>query len=74
MSSFVNQQAIAHAGYKPLRRGLLGEAWLEAVAAFVWPVLSGGAARGPLRAGIAAVVAHSSGLTLSVRTIIEGVV
>ncbi len=52
-----------HAGYAPLWREQLGEAWREAGAAFTWPVLSGDAARWAVRAAIDAVVAHAYGLT-----------
>jgi hypothetical protein len=52
-----------HAGYAPLWREQLGEAWREAGAAFTWPVLSGDDARWAIRAAIDAVVAHAYGLT-----------
>ncbi len=52
-----------HAGYAPLWREQLGEAWREAGAAFTWPVLSGDDARWAVRAAIDAVVAHAYGLT-----------
>lgn len=52
-----------HAGYAPLWREQLGEAWREAGAAFTWPVVSGDAARWTVRAAIDAVVAHAYGLT-----------
>jgi hypothetical protein len=52
-----------HAGYAPLWREQLGEAWREAGAVFTWPVLSGDAARWAVRAAIDAVVAHAYGLT-----------
>jgi hypothetical protein len=52
-----------HAGYAPLWREQLGEAWREAGAAFTWPVLSGDDARWAVRAAIDAAVAHAYGLT-----------
>jgi hypothetical protein len=52
-----------HAGYAPLWREQLGEAWREARKAFTWPVLSGDHARWAVRAAIDAVVAHAYGLT-----------
>ena len=52
-----------HAGYAPLWREQLGEAWREAGAAFTWPVLSGDNVRWAVRAAIDAVVAHAYGLT-----------
>lgn len=52
-----------HAGYAPLWREQLGEAWREAGAAFTWPVLSGDDDRRAVRAAIDAVVAHAYGLT-----------
>ncbi len=52
-----------HAGYAPLWREQLSEAWREVGAAFAWPVLSGDDARWAVRAAIDAVVAHAYGLT-----------
>jgi len=52
-----------HAGYAPLWREQLGEAWREARTAFTWPVLSGEDARWAVRAAIDAVVAQAYGLT-----------
>ncbi len=52
-----------HAGYAPLWREQLGEAWREAGAAFTWPVLSGDDCRWAVRAAIDAVAAHAYGLT-----------
>jgi hypothetical protein len=52
-----------HAGYAPLWREQLGEAWREAGTALAWPVLSGDNARWAVRAAIDAVVAHAYGLT-----------
>jgi hypothetical protein len=52
-----------HAGYAPLWREQLGEAWREAGTAFTWPVLSGDDQRWAVRAAIDAVVAHAYGLT-----------
>ncbi len=67
VSIFLAHQALRlsaqHAGYAPLWREQLGEAWREAGAAFTWPVLSGDAARWAVRAAIDAVVAHAYGLT-----------
>lgn len=64
---FIAHQALRlsaqHAGYAPLWREQLGEAWREAGAAFTWPVLSGDAARWAVRAAIDAVVAQAYGLT-----------
>jgi hypothetical protein len=52
-----------HAGYAPLRREQLGEAWREMAAAFTGPMLSGDDARWAVRAAVDAVVAHTYGLT-----------
>lgn len=52
-----------HAGYAPLWREQLGEAWREPGAAFRWPALSGDEARWAVRAAIDAVVAHAYRLT-----------
>jgi hypothetical protein len=41
-----------HAGYAPLWREQLGEAWREAGTAFTWPVLSGDDARWAVRAAM----------------------
>lgn len=64
---FIAHQALRlsaqQAGYAPLWREQLGEAWREAGTAFTWPVLSGDAARWAVRATIDAVVAHAYGLT-----------
>lgn len=64
---FIAHQALRlsaqHAGYAPLWREQLGEAWREVGAAFTWPVLSGDAARWAVRVAIDAVVAHAYGLT-----------
>ena len=63
MRNYANRISCYHAGYAPLWREQLGEAWREAGAAFTWPVLSGDAARWAVRAAIDAVVAHAYGLT-----------
>lgn len=52
-----------HAGYEPLWREQLGEAWREAGLAWTWPALSGDDARWAVRAAIDAVVAAAYGLT-----------
>lgn len=52
-----------HAGYEPLWREQLGEAWREAGAAWTWPALDGDAARWAVRAAVDAVVAAAYGLT-----------
>jgi len=52
-----------HAGYAPLWRDQLGEAWREAGTALTWPVLSGDNARWAVRAAIDAAVAQAYGLT-----------
>lgn len=52
-----------HAGYEPLWREQLGEAWREAGPAWTWPALSGDASRWALRTAVDAVVAAAYGLT-----------
>ncbi|MFZ4438832.1 MAG: Eco57I restriction-modification methylase domain-containing protein [Syntrophales bacterium] len=52
-----------HAGYEPLWREQLGDAWREAGVAFTWPVLLDDDARWSVRAAIDAVVAQAYGLT-----------
>jgi hypothetical protein len=52
-----------HAGYAPLWREQLNEAWREAGTPFTWPVLSGDDARWAVRTAIDAVVADAYGLT-----------
>jgi hypothetical protein len=52
-----------HAGYAPLWREQVGEAWREAGEPFTWPVLAGDDARWAVRAAIDAVVAQAYGLT-----------
>ena len=51
-----------HAGYAPLWREQLGDAWREPKPAFTWPVLEGDDARWAVRAAIDAVVADAYGL------------
>ena len=64
---FIAHQALRlsaqHAGYAPLWREQLGEAWREPGTAFTWPVLSGDDARWAVRAAIDAVVAQAYALT-----------
>lgn len=52
-----------HAGYAPLWREQVGEAWREERAPFDWPVLAGDDARWAVRAAIDAVVAEAYGLS-----------
>lgn len=52
-----------HAGYEPLWREQVGDAWREPKPAFTWPVLDGDDARWAVRAAIDAVVADAYGLT-----------
>ncbi len=52
-----------HAGYEPLWREQVGEAWREADAAWMWPALSSDDARWAVRAAVDAVVAAAYGLT-----------
>ena len=52
-----------HAGYAPLWREQVGEAWREPAPPFTWPVLDGDDARWSVRAAIDAVVADAYGLT-----------
>ena len=67
VSQFLCHEALRltcnHAGYAPLWRDQLGEAWREEGTAFTWPVLSSDDTRWPVRAAIDAVVAHAYGLT-----------
>ncbi|HEU4328370.1 MAG TPA: hypothetical protein VFS21_34850 [Roseiflexaceae bacterium] len=52
-----------HAGYAPLWREQVGEAWREERAPFDWPALAGDDARWAVRAAIDAVVADAYGLS-----------
>ena len=52
-----------HAGYAPLWREQVGDAWREPTPPFTWPVLAGDDARWQGRAAIDAVVADSYGLS-----------
>lgn len=52
-----------HAGYTPLWREQLGDAWCEDAPRETWPVLAGDDARWAVRAAIDAVVAQAYGLT-----------
>ena len=51
-----------HAGYAPLWREQLGDAWREPAPPFTWPVLARDDARWAVRAAIDAVVAQAYGL------------
>lgn len=52
-----------HAGYAPLWREQLGDAWREPTPKHTWPVLAGDDARWSVRAAIDAVVADAYGLS-----------
>jgi hypothetical protein len=52
-----------HAGYAPLWREQVGDAWREPTPPLTWPVLEGDDARWAVRAAIDAVVADAYGLT-----------
>jgi hypothetical protein len=52
-----------HAGYEPLWREQLGDAWREPKPPFTWPVLEGDDERWAVRAAIDAVVAEAYGLS-----------
>lgn len=52
-----------HAGYAPLWREQVGDAWREPKPPLTWPVLEGDDARWTVRAAIDAVVADAYGLT-----------
>ena len=52
-----------HAGYEPLWREQLGNAWREPKPPFTWPVLQGDDERWAVRAAIDAVVADAYGLS-----------
>jgi hypothetical protein len=51
-----------HAGYAPLWREQLGDAWHEPTPPHTWPVLAGNDARWAVRAAVDAVVAQAYGL------------
>ena len=51
-----------HAGYAPLWREQLGDAWREPAPPFTWPALAGDDARWAVRAAIDAVVSQAYGL------------